>query len=153
MNDENAKALGMRAKVLPGSSWQPRMMNGRTGLYAVAVLDEEGLGTMVLWEPDSWSGFKDEWDGFRDEDWPDFRDPPTMGWLMHQAQEACGEHVEMWLDTSCGWKVTRYPSGAAVTLDDNGEGGYTSEIGAWIAVLEDAAKRGCQTPSPINPKE
>lgn len=136
MNDEDAKALGMRAKALPGFSWQPKMSNGLTGLDFLGIDNEDA--SYVLWldgdgcisplEPD-------------EDDWPDFRDPPTYGWLLHLAIEATGEYIEVWLDVSCGFKAHVWKGPEMRTLDNNGDGGYTSEIEAWIAVLEDAAKR------------
>lgn len=138
MNTEQAKALGMLAKTLPGFSWEPRMMNGefRYILHCTDIGDDGGLA--VRWQdPDD--GYLNGWCSIEDEDWPDFRDPPTMGWLLHQVREACDDYFEVWLDTSCGWKATCWRGSDVVTTIGAEEGGFTSEIETLIAVLQYAA--------------
>lgn len=140
MNDDEAKALGMKAKALPGFSWQPRMADGNSDLTIFDTDIGEDRKLCVRWiDPND--GLITNWCSIEWDDWPDFRDPPTMGWLVHQVREASDQHVEVWLDTSCGWKATCWRGDEGVFTLDGGKGGYTSEIETWIAVLEDAAKR------------
>lgn len=143
MNDEQAKALGMLAKTLPGFSWQPRMMNGRLELCALAVL-EEGDRTLVLWEPDgSWYDFKDDWHVLDPEDWPDFRDPPTMGWLLHQVREAWGDQgaAAIHYSRSGGWQPNVGDMRESWSI-----AWYKSEAEALLAMLEHAPRQNAATP-------
>ncbi len=141
MNDAEAKALRMLAKAA-GLSWQTRMMNGATG-FTLREIYTNAVGGRVeyLWQEET--GFdcvEDGWLSPSDNDWPDFRDPPTMGWLLHQVREAWGDLV-IWLvrEEDGGWS---WDSSGGIPDNLAFLSIYDTEAGALIAALEHAPKGG-----------
>lgn len=113
MNDDEAKTLGMLWNAIPGTQWKPRMMNGNSRRW----LEDNETYRM------------------RPSDWPDFRDPPTMGWLLHQVREARGDPT-VFADKQAGhWECEGAGGGHDwMTTGDN-------EAEALVNALEMAAKR------------
>lgn len=141
MNDAEAKTLGMNA-LAAGLSWQPRMMNGLTGLSFIG--EDHGAEAFVLWADSDGclSPFP-----LDHEDWPDFRDPPTMGWLVHQVREAWGDPDLCAIRSDCDWCVYAmclYCESSAETMarHEGPFGVYSgkTEVEALLLALEHAPK-------------
>lgn len=141
MTDDEAKALGLRAVACKGWRWMPGMLVHH-GDREIRVTEESDIGDAV-----SGASYDDVYDvtfgrvarhAARPDQWPDFRDPATLGCLLALVRDAWGDagcHARSWFDGS--W--------IAMRLDDEYNGEITlvcaTEAEALVAALEAAPRR------------
>lgn len=95
MNDDEAKALGLRAVACPGWRWMRGMVLGPDG-WQVVTQDADALasdGLELAHRDGRWSMDSEQVAGvgpFADDGprWPDFRDPATLGCLLALVRDA-----------------------------------------------------------------
>ncbi|MHC4892470.1 MAG: hypothetical protein ACYTFV_03715 [Planctomycetota bacterium] len=124
MTDEQAQALGARAMACKGYRWMPGMTDGTAGARCV-----RSRGGSCVWAVDDWLS---DWCDLGEGEWPDFRDPATLGCLLALVREAWGDpDLGVRRRTKGAWQVLRRGGAPSVC-----EG--ASEAEALVVALEAA---------------